>query len=248
MRLGGRSNESTDHLALHRQPRGRFQYDWDEINRLRHTSSGHENKLQAHFNKLLDIDDKHLITHLELEHHEFFTAFHVPLETEDGMTRVGQNGKAIDKQYLFSRWTRGQNAGVLSGEPHIQASARIWGMARSARQQLLDNWRHELLTEELESICRNGRSYNALQDGIKREFAKSTVATLRNKRIIACTTTGAAIYADALAEAGPGVLLVEEAGEILESHTLTALSHNVDQMILIGDHKYVCGTISAVCY
>lgn len=164
------------------------------------------------------------------------------------MTRVGRNGQAIDGRYLFSRWVRGQDAGVLSGEPHVQAAARIWGMARSARQQLLDKWRHELVTEELESICRAGRSYNSIQDGIKREFAQSTVATLRQKRIIACTTTGAAIYAEALEQAGPGVLLVEEAGEILESHILTALSHNVDQMILIGDHKYVCDIISAFCY
>jgi superfamily I DNA and/or RNA helicase len=35
----------------------------------------------------------------------------------------------------------------------------------------------------------------------------------------------------------PGVLLVEEAGEILESHILTALGPETKQMILIGDHK-----------
>ncbi|KIJ59315.1 hypothetical protein HYDPIDRAFT_140803 [Hydnomerulius pinastri MD-312] len=38
-------------------------------------------------------------------------------------------------------------------------------------------------------------------------------------------------------EARPNVLLVEEAGEILESHVLTALGPSIDQMILIGDHK-----------
>ena len=39
--------------------------------------------------------------------------------------------------------------------------------------------------------------------------------------------------------ARPDVLLVEEAGEILESHVLTSLGESVSQMILIGDHKYV---------
>jgi hypothetical protein len=34
------------------------------------------------------------------------------------------------------------------------------------------------------------------------------------------------------------VLLVEEAGEILESHIMTALSDDIEQIILIGDHKY----------
>ena len=35
----------------------------------------------------------------------------------------------------------------------------------------------------------------------------------------------------------PGVVLVEEAGEILESHILTALGPETKQLVLIGDHK-----------
>ena len=31
---------------------------------------------------------------------------------------------------------------------------------------------------------------------------------------------------------------MEEAGEILESHTMTALSDDIEQIILIGDHQY----------
>jgi len=37
----------------------------------------------------------------------------------------------------------------------------------------------------------------------------------------------------------PTVLLVEEAGEILESHIMTALSDKIKHVILIGDHQYV---------
>jgi hypothetical protein len=58
------------------------------------------------------------------------------------------------------------------------------------------------------------------------------------KRIIGCTTTGAAMFAQDIRAANPDVLLVEEAGEILESHVLTAMGQNTSQMILIGDHKY----------
>ena len=176
---------------------------------------------------------------LERKYDKFFDAFHVPPETEDGMTRVGGDGRAMDSNYLFLRWKRGLDAGALSGEPHIQTSAWIWGMDHSSRQRLLDTWQEELVTGAVESICDAGKRYNTLQDAIKREFAKPTVETLRQKRIIACTTTGAAIHAEALEQVGPGVLLVEEAGEILESHILTALSQEVNQMILIGDHKYV---------
>ncbi|KAG1721719.1 AAA domain-containing protein [Suillus paluster] len=63
------------------------------------------------------------------------------------------------------------------------------------------------------------------------------VATLMGKRIIGCTTTGAAKFAQDIRGAKPDVLLVEEAGEILESHVLTAMGESTSQMILIGDHK-----------
>jgi hypothetical protein len=58
---------------------------------------------------------------------------------------------------------------------------------------------------------------------------------LTGKRIIGCTTTGAAKFAQ---DIRPDALLMEEAGEILESHVLTAMGENTSQMILIGDHKY----------
>jgi hypothetical protein len=48
-----------------------------------------------------------------------------------------------------------------------------------------------------------------------------------------------AVFRELIRAARPSVLLVEEAGEILESHVLTALSDGVEHLILIGDHKYV---------
>ena len=35
----------------------------------------------------------------------------------------------------------------------------------------------------------------------------------------------------------PGVLLVEEAGELLEAHVLTSVHAETQQLIMIGDHK-----------
>lgn len=37
--------------------------------------------------------------------------------------------------------------------------------------------------------------------------------------------------------ANPDVIFVEEAGEVLESHVLTAMMANTEQLVLIGDHK-----------
>jgi superfamily I DNA and/or RNA helicase len=77
----------------------------------------------------------------------------------------------------------------------------------------------------------------------KREAAKYSevwsikASVLRSKRIIACTTTAAAKYVQSLNSVPPGIILAEEAGEILESHILTALGPYTKQLVLIGDHK-----------
>ncbi|KAG9309656.1 P-loop containing nucleoside triphosphate hydrolase protein [Chiua virens] len=238
VRLGGRSNESIEHLTLRNQSRPRVRYDWSTINAFKADSSKHERKLRAHFGELLHVNDTILMNYLKREYDDIFQAFYVPPTTEDGMTLVGEGGRAIDEDYLFSRWTRGLDAGVLRSEPHVQASGSwIWSMDHSARQESLARWRQELTAKAVESICQAGLAYNKAQDGVKEGLGKSTVEILRRKRVIACTTTGAAIHSEAIKEVGPNFLLVEEAGEILEAHVLTSLSEQVDQMILIGDHK-----------
>lgn len=60
---------------------------------------------------------------------------------------------------------------------------------------------------------------------------------LSTARIIGCTTTGAALHKETLTAAKPGIVVVEEAGEILEAHVLTSLSPHTKQLVLIGDHK-----------
>lgn len=52
--------------------------------------------------------------------------------------------------------------------------------------------------------------------------------------MVGCTTTGAAIYHALLSEAGCGVVLVEEAAEVLEAHVLTALAPSTKHLIMIG--------------
>jgi hypothetical protein len=64
------------------------------------------------------------------------------------------------------------------------------------------------------------------------------------KRIIACTTTAAAKYHAEICATAPGILLVEEAGEIQESHTIAAIGSSVKHAVLIGDHKQLRPKIS----
>lgn len=53
------------------------------------------------------------------------------------------------------------------------------------------------------------------------------------------TTTGAAKFRTILQEVHPRLVIVEEAAEVLEAHTITTLSQACQHLILIGDHQQV---------
>lgn len=56
------------------------------------------------------------------------------------------------------------------------------------------------------------------------------------------TTTGAAKFRHMLQDVHPSLVIVEEAAEVLEAHTITTLSRACQHLILIGDHQQVRAT------
>ncbi|KAF2641078.1 P-loop containing nucleoside triphosphate hydrolase protein [Massarina eburnea CBS 473.64] len=77
------------------------------------------------------------------------------------------------------------------------------------------------------------RKTKAKYDAARREVDLRCVA---DADIVGMTTSGLAKHLDMLKWIGVKVVLVEEAGEVLEAHTLTALLPSVEHAILIGDH------------
>ncbi|KAJ8579622.1 hypothetical protein M405DRAFT_894624 [Rhizopogon salebrosus TDB-379] len=109
-------------------------------------------------------------------------------------------------------------------------------MPPDVRLAVLDTWKSAIRQAILEGISTLGKNHNGCQDQLSREFGEAMVATSTGKRIIGCTTTGAANFAQDIRVVKPDALLVEEAGEILESNVLTAMGENTSQIILISDH------------
>jgi superfamily I DNA and/or RNA helicase len=58
-------------------------------------------------------------------------------------------------------------------------------------------------------------------------------------QVIGMTTTGAAKFRKILQEVRPRLVIVEEAAEVLEAHTITSLNPECQHLILIGDHQQV---------
>ncbi|KAF2095349.1 P-loop containing nucleoside triphosphate hydrolase protein [Rhizodiscina lignyota] len=166
---------------------------------------------------------------------DFFDAFTNPVEV-DGMEIVGSGGRSVAASYLFDRWKDGRDAGVFEAQA-MDSHAEIWTMSAAERHTLHEKWISELLRQRVEAIGLLVKKYNVSERQLRNVFREKTRSALKQKRIIGCTTTFAAKYTQDIQAASPGVLIVEEAGEILESHVLTALSANTKQVVLIGDHK-----------
>lgn len=240
VRLGGKSTSRTEPLSVYHQ-RSNYRFgrsDWTLIQHLKQQSDTHWNALVNRYNtyKLQGIRDADLMMHLEFEDPDFFEAFQVP-EGEDGVVQVGKKNKSINKFYLLNQWSRGWNAGVFNSHDHVLSAAEIWNMTPPERQAKLVVWSQDMLKQYVEEMVDVAKKYNQMQVQLERKYNENIAAVLRSKRIIGCTTTAAAKYSDDIRSASPGVLLVEEAGEILESHVITALGSNTSQMILIGDHQ-----------
>lgn len=177
-----------------------------------------------------------LMGFLEWEDEDFYNAFLVAQE-KDGSTVVGRKGKKVTRDYLLNRWLNGSpDAGPLSNlqPPNVR---HVWKLSTDQRRAKLQKWQAGMLEESVLALNNRVKTFNDCVDQLKEITDEWDTDKIRSKRIIGCTTTAAAKYAKAIQSSRPGILLVEEAGEVLESHVLTAMGPSTNQLILIGDHK-----------
>lgn len=239
-RLGGKSTEKTKQLNIYDEARSLPQDkgDWPDIKASETVSEDVKQKLR----NVLPVNyaesritSAKLLDHLEFEDARLFDAFQVP---DDGdMNMVGKKGKSIGPYYLFEQWREGKDAGVLKRHAHVLSYPDVWTQPAAERRSSIDRWTQDVLKDEAEVLATLIIRHNKKQDEKAAIFSRKTVRVMQSKRIIACTTTAAAKYRADIHATRPTILLVEEAGEILESHLITAMGSSVRQLILIGDHK-----------
>ncbi|ROV88521.1 hypothetical protein VSDG_09328 [Cytospora chrysosperma] len=241
VRLGSKSTAKTASLLLYAQQCGyrRSRDAWEVIDDLKSEAASQIDELNDAFTNYLqarpsfnDIQD-----HLEFcsEDSRFFEAFEVPSDIE-GFRKIGKKGKKVNDDYLYENWRSGYGPGVFKGHA-LKQHPEVWKIAPPLRKKYIEKWFSAILHEKVERIRELARQYDVVQEQLDGLFNESKAQVLREKRIIGCTTTAAAKYTKLITSAQPDVVIVEEAGEIQESHIITALTPSVKQLILIGDHK-----------
>ncbi|KAG6854528.1 hypothetical protein C0991_005440 [Blastosporella zonata] len=240
VRLGGKSTPRTEPLTMHHQNSNfkRERGGWALMDNANATAEIYCQDFEKRFKryKSTNISLKDIMEYLEFEQKRFHDAFQVP-RADDGSTYVGKGGKAIDDLHLLRQWDNGRGAGIFENYSTVRSAADIWSMPFNVRKEHLASWSNAIYKEQIDGIYTVAAAYNKVQDKLAGYRSEKDTQVLRSKRIIGCTTTAAAKYSDNIRAASPDILLVEEAGEILESHILTALAPQTSQLILIGDHK-----------
>ncbi|KAH7335663.1 hypothetical protein B0J17DRAFT_616684 [Rhizoctonia solani] len=121
----------------------------------------------------------------------------------------------------------------------LQKNPGVWRMSRSERISLHKIWSieagdvtHESQIREFEKFRLAHKvaseQHKEISDQLKAEI-------LSRSHIVGCTTTAAAKYTSLLSGMSPKVMIVEEAGQVLESHILAGLVKSLEHVILIGD-------------
>ena len=145
---------------------------------------------------------------------------------------------------LVRNWRapRGLNA-WLQGGLHIAPAAQgtrdidLHTLNSAQRQKLYSSWTQQLMEPIRKSLLVNLQAYESVKarlDSIKTEV---DLRVLNKANVIGVTTSGLARNIGLLRRLNCKVLIKEEAGEIMEAHSLTAMLPSIEHLILIGDHQ-----------
>ena len=116
-------------------------------------------------------------------------------------------------------------------------TAEMKTMNRTERKLLYDHWVSALKVKLSGQLSSAIRLFTLAEDRLVRCRQELKLRCLEKAHIIGITTSGLAQNVELLRRLRPKVLICEEAGEILEAHTLTAFLPSIEHAILIGDHE-----------
>ncbi|KAJ3133250.1 hypothetical protein HDU90_006407 [Geranomyces variabilis] len=186
-----------------------------------------------------------------------WTPYHSVLFPSDGPDKEGftvASGRSKHSEYKFwsaGRDSRGRPARITSDRALDEivrflqyAPSGLWDLSLAERKTLINQWEEEIILSRQNRIRRAVAELTECQQDLKAHHLESDKRALENVDIIGITTTGLATNSRLLRSLNSKLVICEEAAEILEAHTITALLPNLEHAVLIGDHLQLRPKIS----
>jgi hypothetical protein len=161
-----------------------------------------------------------------------------------GVDADGFQVYSFSSDYVIRSWLSGSAAplpGVVQTtrtvEELLEAETDVYAMSNTERQAVFTFWADECQQSRTQKFLSALTEYWKTKDAHDDAKQEIDQRCLEQANIIGITTSGLARNLNLLKRLPTKVLLVEEAGEVLEAHILTALLPSLEHAILIGDHQ-----------
>ncbi|OQO13288.1 hypothetical protein B0A48_01516 [Cryoendolithus antarcticus] len=146
------------------------------------------------------------------------------LVDDEGFTKVTYRPKGVHE------WLNGHARG-----PQLPDDLSTWTQAK--RHEGFATWLSASSSESERDVMVNLQAYDIARAAYNRNNGEIDLRALNDAHVIGVTTSGLARNLHVLSRLKAKVLIVEEAGEVLEAHLLTAMLPSIEHAILIGDHQ-----------
>ncbi len=140
----------------------------------------------------------------------------------------------------LKQWLEAPSAPSYAGQPRSLeelTETDLPEMSNNERRLLYEHWVSEYRRDLTEQFDRTITRYVKTEKSLQNCIQEVDLRCLEQAHVIGVTTSGLARNVDMLRRLKTKVLICEEAGEILEAHTLTAFLPTIEHAILIGDHE-----------
>lgn len=174
---------------------------------------------------------KRICDWLEDHYFEEYVQLEVPQnEDNENYEIVSDKGEKIKSNYLWERWAQGKGRGIFQD---TDMPTGIWKLKKNERQQLMKEWNSEWMQPQIDLLASTMKQLQKNAEALRSLRQTNELNAISSAKIIGCTTVAAAKFQNMI---NPSVVLIEEAGEILESHVIANLGNSCEQLIMIGDH------------
>ncbi|KIM23243.1 hypothetical protein M408DRAFT_264970, partial [Serendipita vermifera MAFF 305830] len=121
----------------------------------------------------------------------------------------------------------------------LQEDPMVWLMSDLERDRIHKAWtestRQHFFDDKRQRFAHLKTRFEEAQVAYDECQSQARLSMLGKVDIIGCTTTGAAKLTNLLTGIRPSIVLVEEAGQVLEAHVLGSLVPSIEHVIMIGD-------------
>ncbi|KAI4673398.1 uncharacterized protein J4E84_011123 [Alternaria hordeiaustralica] len=158
-------------------------------------------------------------------------------------SRFDGEGYEVVGRHPFDMWIAGCNTQHPALTPDMsrqlieKATASVFSLSFDERSALIAYWIAEAQGNKVGELFQVVDSAAKTQHQLKNVHEECNRRVLEGADVIGVTTSGLAKRISVLQQVKCKVIICEEAGEVMESHMISALLPDVEHLIQIGDHE-----------